>query len=381
MSNISNLIYHEVIPNNLQSQYQENENVDFDISLPNRKINLGSIRIEGELEVTQGNNFLNAAANASKDIKMDGLVGAHCLFEQIITSISKPQKNIIENLTEYPRYVKMAMAATSGRDDMLNSNNLCELKNSLDAFTNPVLQGVVPPTAFANPIRLNPDFSVRPMFCMNSGMGEASFRQVGEVLISLTLARRNAVLYGNDVDADTQYVIRDLKLRFTSSPDDGTDESIVLKTKLNIKQSIQSSFANVQTRVPAVCNAVTVSFQPQIQENTTSYNNYQLHEVPSLTQTQFLFNDSTNTLISYLIKSVSEVQDRAIDSMKDTGRNALSIQNLVNNNGFLVGLDFAEMIDLSSSKFSLQLTSAINNSIPMLCYMYFHSFVELAGKP
>lgn len=378
---MNNLIYHEVIPNNLQSQYSENENVDFDISLPNRKINIGSIRVEGEIEVTDGGLFLNAAANATKDIKMDGLVGCHSLFEQITTSISVPQKNIIENITEYPRYVKMAMAATSSRDDMLNSNNMCELKNSFDAFTNCVLQGVVPPQPFAvNPIRLNPDFSVRPLFCMNSGTGQASYRQVGDVQISLTIARRNAVLYGNDVGANTSYVIRDLKLRFTSSPDDGTDESIVLKTKLNLKQSIQSSFANVQTRVPAVCNAVTVSFQPQIQENTPAYNNYQLHEVPNLTQTQFLFNDSTNTLVSYLIRAVSEVQDRAIDSMKDTGSNSLSLQNLVNNNGFLVGLDFGEMIDLSSSKFSLQLTSAINSAIPLICYMYFHSFVELAGK-
>ena len=376
---MNSLIYHEVIPNNLQTNgYTENQNVDFDISIPNRKINIGSIRIEGELEITNGGLFLNAPANVAKDIKMDSLVGAHCLFEQITTSISQPQKNIIENLTEYGRYVKMATSATSGRDDMLNSNNMCELKNSTDLFTNSVLQGVVPPQSFVNGIRLNPDFSIRPLFVLNSGLGMASYRQVGDVQISLNLARRNAVLYGNDVNADTSYVIRDLKLKFTSSPDDGKDDSIVLKTKLNIKQSIQSSFANIQTRVPSICNAVTASFQPQIQENTASYNNYQLHTVPNLTQTQFLFNDSTNTLISYLIGSVSEVQDRAIDSMMDTGKNSLSIQNLVNNNGFLVGLDFAEMIDLSKSKFSLQLTSDVNSAVPLICYMYFHSFVELS---
>ena len=385
--NSSNIIYHEVIPNNLQSQYGANENVDFEISVPNRKINLGSLRVEGELEVKYSDNFLNSVTSVDgsainvKDIKMDGLVGAHSLFEQITTSISQPQKNIIENLTEYPRYVKMAMSATSGVDDMLNSNNMCEMKNSLDAFTNPVLQGVVPPTAFAaNPLRLNPDFSIKPLFCMNSSVGSASFRQVGDVQISLTLSRMNAVLYGNDVNSKVTYVIRDLKLRFTSSPDDGTDQALLLKTKLNLKQSIQSSFANIQTRVPAICSAVTVSFQPQIQENTPTYNNYQLHEVPNLIQTQFLFNSSTNTLISYLIKSISEVQTRAIDSMLDTGRNALGTQKLANNNGFLVGLDFGEMIDLSNSKFSLQLQSQVSSAVPLICYMYFHSFTELPGK-
>ena len=378
---MNNLIYHEVIPNNLKSNgYKQNENVDFDISVPNRKINLGSIRIEGELEVTSAGVFLNNDAAIAKDIKMDHLVGAHSLFESIVTSISVPSKSIIENLTEYPRYVKMATAATSGADDMLNSNNMCELKNSFPSFTTKVLQGVVPKENFvANPIRLNPDFSVRPLIAMNSAEGAASYRQVGDVQITLTLNRVNGVFYGNDAATDVDYTIRDLKIRFTSSPDDGTDEAIVMKTKLAIKQSIQSSFANVQTRVPAVCNAVTVSFQPQTEENTGVYNNCQLTRIENLTQTQYLFNDSTNTLISYVIKSDSEVQDRAIDSMMDTSRNSLSLQNLSNNNGFMAGIDFGMMVDLTNSKFSLQLTSGVSSSKPMLVYLYFHSFFEITA--
>jgi len=148
---------------------------------------------------------------------------------------------------------------------------------------------------------------------------------------------------------------------------DNDNDPVVLKTKLALKQSIQSS----------VCNAMTASFQVQANENTAVNNNLELNKVPSLSQTQFLFNSSTNTLVSYILKNNSEVIDRAIDSMLDTGRNSLSPQNLDNNNGFLLGLDFDDMVDLSNQRFSVQLTSGITSLVPMIIYMYFHSFVEL----
>ena len=123
--------------------------------------------------------------------------------------------------------------------------------------------------------------------------------------------------------------------------------------------------------------AVSCSFQPQEEENTFKNNNLQLSKVPNLQQTQFLFNDSTNTLISYLIKTNQEVTQRFIDSFMDTGRNSLSTQKLANNNGFGLGLDLGQIVDLSNQKFSIQLTSGIESSVPFIIYMYFHSFVEL----
>jgi hypothetical protein len=383
---MDSIVYHEIIPNNLLSEYKENQVVDFDISVPNRKINIGSFRLEAEVEVKYGDKFLNDTASVTgtavntKQILIDELVGAHAFFQQITCEVSPPDKGrqVVENLQEYPRYVKMAVAATSGKNDMNNSNHVCELRAALPAMTNMILQGVVPPNQPTDEIRMNPDFSIKPLFCMNSGEGAASYRQVGDVQISCTLNRNFGVLYGNDNGSNVKYALKDLKLRFTSSPDDGSDAAIVLKSKVNIKQSMQSSFSNMQTRVPSkAVTAMTASFQPQGEENSVSNNNYQLSKVPGLSKTQFLFSDSTNKLISYEIRNISEVQDKAIDSMVDTGRNSLSMQNLNNNNGFLVGLDFGGLYDLSSTKFSLQLTSGVLSNAPLICYMYFHTVLEL----
>lgn len=379
------LVFHEVIPNNLKTEYIENDVVDFNLSHPNRKLNIGSVRVEGELVVKYDGRFLDSddVVDGShvngKMIYLDHLVGAHGLVEQITCSVNATgSKSIIESLSEYARYVKMASASTQGRNDMLNSNNVCELKTVADGLTNALLQGEVPPSNPSNDLqRLNPDFSFRPLFCLNSGVGSLGYNKTGDIEISLTLARLFAVLFGNDVNSKCSYAINNLRIRYTTSPMDDNNDPVVLKTKLQIKQSIQSSFANVQTRVPAVCNAMTASFQVQANENTAVNNNYELNKVPSLTQTQFLFNDSTNTLVSYILRNNSEVVDRAIDSMVDTGRNSLSTQNLANNNGFLLGINFDQMVDLSNQKFSVQLQSGISSSVPMIIYMYFHSFVEL----
>lgn len=370
---MENVMYHRVIPENLKDAYVEFDQIDFNLDFAERKMVVGSLRVEGELRVTKGGATLDTVP--TEQITVDHMVGAHSFVESFTTSIKGG--SIIENLTEYPRYVKMAMTATAGRSDMNNANHVCELKAPTDQMAGLYLQGVCPKAQPGVAIRLDPDFSFKPLMVLNSGAGSVPDRKSGPIRVSLQLIRNFGALFGNDVDNTCSYELRNLRLRFTSVPDDGSNDSIVLKTKLNIKQSIQSSFSNIQTKVPAVATAVSVSFQEQANENTGLNNNLALDKVPNLKQTQFLFNDSTNTLITYQIKNIPEVIQRYIDSFMDTGRNSLSTQQLANNNGFGIGLDLGSAIDLSNQKFSLQIDSDLSSSVPLIAYMYFHSFIEL----
>lgn len=370
---MENIMYHRVIPENLKDAYVEFDQIDFNLDFAERSMVVGSLRLEGEVRVQKGGNTLDSVP--TEQIVLDHMVGAHSFVESYTTSIKGG--SIIENITEYPRYAKMAMTATAGRSDMNNANNVCELKAPTDQMTGLYLQGVVPKVQPGVNVRLDPDFSIKPLICLNSGVGQVPDRKSGPIRLSLQLVRNFGALFGNDMDATVSYELRNLRVRFLSVPDDGSNDSIVLKTKLNIKQSIQSSFSNIQTKVPAVCTAVSVSFQEQANENTAVNNNLALDKVPNLSQTQFLFNDSTNTLITYQIKNIPEVLQRYIDSFLDTGRNSLSLQNLANNNGFGIGLDLGSAIDLSNQKFSLQVDSDLSSANPLIAYMYFHSFIEL----
>ena len=369
--------YASVLPENNKDSFEEFDNVDFVLAHEGRALNLGSVRLHGVVDVTQNSNPLTSTTDDTnlKDIKLDGMVGAHSFCESWTCEMNG---QIVENITSYPRYVKMAMTATNGVDDMNNASNVCELKAPFDKMTNQALKGVVGGAGDTNPTHFAPDFSIRPSICVNSGRGMLPYKKSGDIRLTVTLARVLAAIYGLDVDANTKYVLRDLRIVYTTSPEpDNMSEPVVLRTKLNIKQSIQSSFSNVQTKVPAVCSAMSASFQTQANENQAKYNNMELNAVPNLTQTQFLFNDSTNTLVTYLIKNNVEVIGRYIDSFVDTGRNALSPAKLADNNGFGVGLNFSEELDLSNQKFSVQLSSAVSSAAPMIIYMYFHSMIQL----
>ena len=156
-----------------------------------------------------------------------------------------------------------------------------------------------------------------------------------------------------------------------------TEDPITMRTKVAIKQSVASSFANIQTLVPAVCTGLSASFQPQADENSLVPNNTQLSKVPNLTQTQMLFNDSTNQLVSYVIRNNSDLIGRYIDSFADTGRNRMSRVRTADDDAFGIGIPFDSAVDLNSQKFSLQIQSGISSSAPLLAYLYFHSFVTI----
>ena len=103
------------------------------------------------------------------------------------------------------------------------------------------------------------------------------------------------------------YKLKDLRLVYASVPDDGShNQKKVVMRKLNVKQSINSSLANINVRVPAVCSLFHVLLTLGL-KNTPKYNNQTLHAVPNLTSTQFLFNNSSNSLVTYRIRSNVEL--------------------------------------------------------------------------
>ena len=389
---MSNYQYHRILPANAKNSYEEFDVVDFDLSFPNRAMVLGSVRLEGEVEVVADNNItLNstsatsildaagAAINANNlKVKLDGEVGAHSFIEVASTKVGGA---VAESLGDYARYVKMSAAAMTTVHDMNNSSNVCELKAPRSQITTNILKGelvATDPTLTSGVLRNNPDFSIKPRICLNGGAGAVPHARVGDVRVSFNLARNNSALYGLNMGNAVIYRLKDLRLVYASVPDDGShSEPKTVMRKLNVKQSINSSLSNINVRVPAVCSAVSCSFNVQSQENTPKYNNQTLHPVPNLTSTQFLFNNSSNSLVSYRIRSNAELIDRAIDSFVDADANSLSTARLANGDGMLIGLSFDDLVDLSRNAFSLELESSVSNLVPLVIYMYFHSQLEL----
>jgi hypothetical protein len=123
-------LYHEILPENNKASYGAHENVDFNLTFQGRAMNLGSVRIEGELEVKYAGRFLNSDDNVGggvirdKSIYLNPAVGASSCFESITTSV---QGVVIETAMDYNRWVNLATRATSEQGDFGNqSDQTCE---------------------------------------------------------------------------------------------------------------------------------------------------------------------------------------------------------------------------------------------------------------
>jgi len=365
--------YHSVQPEALQNSYKEFDTVDFVLTFEGRRMLVNSLRIKGDVDVyTTG-----TTRPTTQDIYIDPMIGAHTFVESVQTELQSV--GVIENLNEYPRYCRMLADTTMVADDAgNNSENVCELRTGAAPVTQVILRGITSRDNKDTVVE-GLDFSIKPKMVLNGGMpGESiPFTRSGAVRITVKLARNAAALFGKDVDAASNYVLKNLQVCYTSVPDDGSKQAVVLRNKLNIKQTIQSQFANVSTKVPAVCTAVSCSFQQLANENALVSNNVQTEVVPNIQEVQYLFNDSTNTYVTYQLKSRSEWLGRYIESFIDTGNNNASLNHLKSNSSFGIGLAFRDQINLSNQKFNVQLTSDISSSQPYVMYLYFHSTVAV----
>jgi hypothetical protein len=361
--------YSSSIPENLRDSYTEFDTVDFVLTFNNAAIQLGSIRLEGDLEVLKG----GARIQNTDDIKYDRSIGAHGVVESIQTEMLG---QVFENLVEYPRMVKMYMAGRNQQGDMMNTNNVCELKTPYDHLTTLVLGGNQVVNQLTPPIYEDPDFSIKPDFILNSSTDFVPYTKTGAIRISVNLARAVSLLYGNDMDNTVTYSLKNLKLSYRTTDDMSVvAKTSVLNKRMSIKSSIQSSLANIQAKVPSSSvKAMFASFQEQSHENTNFWNNVALDKVPNLDEIQFLFNDSTNQFISFVIKSQPEVLLNFVKAMGNTGKNSLSLKEVTNNDGYGVGVSMGdELIDLTNQKFGIQINSSILSLKPYIMYLYFSS--------
>jgi len=123
-----------------------------------------------------------------------------------------------------------------------------------------------------------------------------SFNKTGTIRVVFSLARINDVLFGPDVDNTTFYELSNLRLVFTSIPEDGVKNNTVHKVKYLIKQSILSRTTNISSNIPAKCSGVSYSFITQakktpqkiihiIGRHIQTYKNYNFYLITILTNT------------------------------------------------------------------------------------------------
>lgn len=375
------ILYHSVQPNNVK-QYRENENIDFTLAFEGRKLIAGSVRFEAELFVSR--NSGGDSITPAQDVKIDPKIGGHAFVSSYTTSFQNT--GIIENLTSAPRLVRMKTDGTKSQSDMCNSNMVCELRSPSDIISRKQILQKIPSTYCGGATGLlasipassvvQPDFSIIIPTCLNNLVGSnqsVSYSQSGAIQITLTTERNLGSLYGASVGNDYYYELRDVRMTFRSVIDDGNTMPITMRTSLCLKNSLSSATNNVSSKVPAICDSVSVSFLPQNRENKAIFCNTNLENPPNIKNVTYLFNDAFNKYVTYEIKDKVEMIERGVDSLNSTGSNDATLENVSSNLSTILGLNWEVLTDLSNQKFNINLQTEISSTNPYIMYSFFHS--------
>ena len=378
MSDLSpSLRYHSVQPQSIKTGYNEFDNIDMLIAVgPNRSLVMNSVRICGDLLVETA---AGTRAASQAGVQFDERVGAHAFIESL--QITSQNQGNLENIgNSYARYVAMAGVASLSDNDYNNATHICELKGANAEVAQRYCEGITATATTATPIAYDADFSIKPMCALNKMNANLAFNKTGTITLTCNLARNMSALYGFGQNAATKYTLKNLRCTFNSMPDSKTPQTVSMRTIHSVKSNILSGSATISANVNAVCDAVSISVLKQANENVPQQNNYALENMINFNQVQYLFNDQTNSLITYRISDQTEVLQRFVDSMYNSGHNQVALSKFRGNGGWGMGLEFDGNIDLSSNTFTIQLESGVGSgaaNTPYAIWMYFHSSVQV----
>jgi len=369
---LGQLVYAQVEPEAKKSSYVEFDNLDFVINVGEGKALVkNSVRLLGTLRINR-----TGTTRATADVRLSNHIGIHAVVDSSqVTFESGPKMGIIENLQNYGRLVRMQATGTEDHNDYSNASNLIELRAPSANLAEAVQLAGSTIQATGAQQTTDRDFACKLNICLNKMDGDnLPFEKTGAIRVSINLAKNLSALEGGLAGSAVNYNISDVRLAYSvmDAPKGATQS--VMRTAYNFKSSVLSSTANISARVPAVCDSVTISAQRQDRENTNVLSNYGLEEPRNFKSIQYMFNDSTNQYISYVIESKEEALEKGVESLVATGVNGVfSAGKLERNDNFIVGLPFNGFIDLSNQRFNVQLTSDIDTQNPYNLYMYFHS--------
>lgn len=369
------ILYHSVDPESNRDTFSEYNTADFVINT-DRNIVRNSIRLEGSIKFSRG----AAQVLFTDRCHMNKRIGIHSIIESSQVMVGG---SVVENInTEYARFAHMIQSATKSRDDYYDSGEICELKAVSTDVACAICQGesTISTTKLQADFPKGTDFSFKPIICVNRCDNDIPMGRLNnEMRLSFNLARAVNVLCGigqSDPANLTSYTISDLRLTYRSA-DPVAIPSVGMRSVFPIKQVVSNPNASLNSRVPGVCNAVSISFLKKSKENAVVSDNVALEALPHLDEVGYTFNDATNQLVQYSQEEYSEYMEGYLESLGSAGVHSASPNNIKGNSVFGLGLKFGADVDLSTQKFGVNIRSGATSTLSYLMFQFFHSKISL----
>lgn len=376
---MSDIRYHIAPVENQKDSYQAYDILDFVVSFENRKLNCNNIRFLADVEILDGSNHV--AIN--KKTFIDALVGGHSFIGSL--ACQTMNQGSIENIQHYPKVVSVLSRATMTEQDSFNSNRLCELRTPSEVVSNLLVKGTVqePRTTYLKERNTDTDMSIVLMTCFNSAVNDSKlpYTLTGDIRYTVQLPSELGIMWGDStIGTLIKYRLKNVRLSYQTFDDDGSrSKQYLFGVKGSIESTVQSSNSNFSTKYPMVCSSVVSTFTPQSEDSNNAYNSLKCHQLPSVDRVEYLFNDSSNSVITYALDNPQDILQNFVDSLVlgPDAKSDLTLSNIANNQAWGLGVKFPQPIDLNSQKLSINIYSGVDNINPYTMYTVFFGLFTL----
>jgi hypothetical protein len=350
----------------------------------------GSVRLIGDVLVT-ANLTLNPDGEPPADLNRvmyDGFLGAHTFIDTLTTSFNN--SGMVENIRFYPRYVSAKAKASLAKEDLFNSMYVCEGRTPSDQHADLILKGYALDSSSATidpdtvtGLTRKMDFAVKLDNCLNNFVGDniLPYSKTGDIIVSMTVPRSVSVLYGDsDIGIDKVLQFSNLRLVYSTVADDGKHNAKhTMRIKTDLKQTIASTNATIATKAPIVADSMFLTFIKQADENVALVNGMENQRLPLVQRVEYAWNDSLSQQYRYELDNSEEILGNYIKAINASmvAENNASLNVLASNDGYGMGLSFGSFVDLSQSKISIRIESAVSNQVPFTAYLFFSGITTL----
>ena len=375
---MNNIIYHTSRPlNDNSSGFQEFDTIDWEIEDSGRKLLKNSLYIEADVEVY---STTNVKLGLEVAIGVNNKVGYHAFFESF--SCEAKSQNV-QNLQHYPRYVNIVETTSGNIGTIFSPMAQAEGRQCTESGGRYVLQEVKSNgDGTATQPTSPPGMCIKPKIVFNSMVGDDySFNANGAIRLSTNLARNGTALYGSQLTGLSSYILKNIRLKYVTVPDDGKQGPIMMNSVTSVKQTINSQQANLSVKVPSsAVTGVVVTYISQSNEIGLINDSYRLEQLPNIDSIEYLFSDSQSRYVTYDVTDQDDMLQKGVDALSAAGLKVKSNSYMsAGNEAVIHGLDFQQTIDLSRNKFGINLrsSSSLMGQNPRNVYMHFLTIVKL----
>lgn len=375
--------YHVAQPTNRKSTYTANDNVIFNLTATGRNLLNNTVRLVGKLVVTNNSN--------GQKVYYDNFTGFHCLFSRMDTS--SQLQGQLESLGDYNRMTASINKASLHYNDLFNSVYNCQGMVPMQKTTEALLLGEftvnnTDPSGLDLTEPLTTSFYLRPKIALNNMVQPSlPFAKTGDLTVEVRFDVDEKVLFGNSLIGDTlSFQVSDLKLLYNTIPDDGKyEKSYQMLAHSYFKTTVNSTYANFNTKANMkACSAFYSTAIPVNVESNPQRNSFDLYQIPNIKQLSFEWNDSqTMSQLTYDFgdDNREEILTNFIKSIKNSDPLGASLSAntsyLADNSSWGMGLQFNQLVDLTTNKLTVNIESDIQNTNPYVLYFFFMGLIEV----